>query len=276
MDRARTRRRPECWPARHLGPLGVRSADRGVRNCLNPPRSAAVLHSFFFLRASLLCAGRVSQRCCAGGITEVCRCGSHVGVEFPFVCRRSVGLSALCTPVSAFLAHACPTHHCCPVSRPLWPSRGRLRRFAPAAMQASSCSSVRAALYFLEAAASRARQCSWFGVCGSRGLTQRRRPCLLPGSRYHTQSPHRPLLMVVSRHRPEGAQNGQSRHRGLRRGADAVAFPPLDLLGTSAFIHCCYFTTMSVGLQPFFAGQKAARAAFLRRSALALIRGSEA
>ena len=160
-----------------------------------------------------------------------------MGVEIPFVCRPSVGLSALCTPVSAFLAHACPTHHCCAVSQPHWPSRGRLRRFAPAAMQASSCSSVRAALYFLEAAASRARQYRCFGVRGSLGLTQRRRHCLLPGSTYHTQSPQRPLLMAGSRHFPEGEQNGQSRHVGLRGKSRVLnTFRGSGPCGAGAFI----------------------------------------
>jgi hypothetical protein len=179
---------------------------------------------------------RVPRRWCHGGDTEVCRCGSHVGSEIPCVCRAFVGLSAFGTPVSTFLAHSCPTQNCCPVSQPHWPRRGRLRRFSPAPMQASCCSSVSDALYFLEAAASRARQYRCFGVRGSCGLTQRRRPCLLPASGYHTQSPHRPLRIVVSRHFPEGAQNGQSGHRGLRGLADALAFQAPDGLVVRVFV----------------------------------------
>ena len=219
-----------------------------------------------------------------------------------------MGFSALWTPVSAFLEHSCPTQYCCPVSRPLWPSRGRLRRFAPAAMQASSCSSVRAALYFLEAVASRVRQYRCVGVRRSLGLTQRRRHCLLPGSTYHTQSPQRPLLMAGSRHFPEGAQKGQRRHRPLRAKPRVVK--PCRRSGCcsvrafmnrrSSFVttgqqswclvalrrarwsqawrlnFACYFTTKAARLQPSFAGQMVVSAAFLRRSAPARIEHSRA
>ena len=219
-----------------------------------------------------------------------------------------MGFSALWPPASAFLAHACPTQYCCPVSQPHWPSRGRLRRFAPAAMQASSCLSVRTALYFFEAFASRARQCSWFAVRGSLGLTQRRRHCLLPGSTYHTQSPQRPLLMAGSRHFPEGAQKGQRRHRPLRAKSRVVnAFRRSGRCGARAFMNhhsefvttgqqswclvalrrahwsqawrlvfASYFTTKSARLQRSFAGQRVVWAAFLRQSAPAQIGYSRA
>jgi hypothetical protein len=121
---------------------------------------------------------RVSPRCCSGGTTDALRCGSHVGSETPCVCRPFAAVSAFCVLPSDFSAHSLPTHHCCPVSGPVWARRGRLRRLAPAAMQASCCSSVRAWLYFREAALRRARQCSWLGVRGSRGFLNRCRCCL--------------------------------------------------------------------------------------------------
>ena len=130
---------------------------------------------------------------------------------------------------TAWAAHSLPTEYCCPVSAPDWPSRGRLRRFAPAAMQASCCFSLSEWLYFLEAAVKRARQRRCLHERGSLGFTQRRRHCLLPRNTNHTQSPHRPLLRTGSRHAPEDARNGQSRHLG-RRGASRRprAFLPLE------------------------------------------------
>ena len=137
---------------------------------------------------------------------------------------------------SAWATHSLPTEYCCPVSAPNWPRRGRLRRFAPAAMQASRCSSVSERLYLLEAALKRARQRRCLNVLGSLGFTQRRRNCLLPCNTNHTQSPHRPLLRAGSRHAPEDARNGQSRHPG-RRGTSRRhrAVLPLESLGVDAF-----------------------------------------
>src|ERR1035438_7532479 len=103
-------------------------------------------------------------------------------------------------------------------------------------MQAFCCASVSEALYFFEAAPKRARQYSCLGVRGSFGLTYRRRCCFLP-RRYHTQSPHRPLLTRGSRHAPEGGPKGQSRHPGLRgRPRPLTAFSPLEPLGVRAFV----------------------------------------
>jgi hypothetical protein len=116
-----------------------------------------------------------------------------------------------------------PTEYCCPVSAPDWPRRGRLRRFDPSAMQAFRSFSVSEWLYLLEAALKRARQRRCRNERGSLGLTQRRRNCLLPRNTNHTQSPHRPLLRVRSKHAPEDAWNGQSRHPS--RGGASLRHP---------------------------------------------------
>ena len=103
-------------------------------------------------------------------------------------------------------------------------------------MQASCCFWVSEWLYLLEAALKRARRRRCLHECGSLGFTQRRRNCLLPRNTNHTQSPHRPLLRVVSRHAPEAARNGQSRHPGRRGTARRHgAFLPLESLGVDAF-----------------------------------------
>jgi hypothetical protein len=103
-------------------------------------------------------------------------------------------------------------------------------------MQAFCCSSVSEALYFFEAAPKRSREYSCLGVRGSFGLPYRCRCCLLP-RRYQTQSPHRPLFTRGSRHAPEGARKGQSRHPGLRgRPRPLTAFRPLKPLGVRAFV----------------------------------------
>jgi len=169
----------------------------------------------------------VCRRSCPGEAPARPRCGSHVDREIPSVCRPFAGPSACATLPSAFAAHSFRTQYCCPVSGPDCASLGRLCNFAPAAIQASCCSSVSDWLYFREAALRRARQYSCPGARGSRGLVQPRRHCLLP-RRYHTQSPQRPLLMAGSRHSPEGAQNGQRRHRPPRRTISVrSAFCPL-------------------------------------------------
>ncbi len=114
------------------------------------------------------------------------------------------------------------TQFWCPVRVPESPRRRRHFCFAPAAMHASCCSSVSASLYSFEAAANRARQRSCVGVWGSLGLAQRRRHCLVPRI-YHTQSPHRPLLITGSRHSPRGPQNLQSLHRSGLKGRRSFA-----------------------------------------------------
>jgi hypothetical protein len=103
-------------------------------------------------------------------------------------------------------------------------------------MQASRSSSVSERLYLVEAEVKRARQRRCRNERGSLGFTQRRLHCLLPRNTNHTQSPHRPLLRAGSRHAPEGARNGQSRHRG-RRGMSRrhSAFLALEALGVDAF-----------------------------------------
>jgi hypothetical protein len=129
-----------------------------------------------------------------------------------------------------------PTEYCCPVRAPDWPRRGRLRRFAPATMQASCCTSVSEWLYLLEAALKRARQRLGRNVRGSLGLTQRRRNCWLPCNTNHTQSPHRPLLRAVSRQAPKDERNGQPRQPG-RRGTPRCrsAFLLWESFGVEAF-----------------------------------------
>jgi hypothetical protein len=103
-------------------------------------------------------------------------------------------------------------------------------------MQAFCCSSVREALYLFEAAPKRSREYSCLGVRGSFGLTYRCRCCLLP-RRYQTQSPQRPLFTRGSRHAPEGARKGQSRHPGLRlTWRLRLAFCPWEPFSTRAFM----------------------------------------
>jgi hypothetical protein len=75
-----------------------------------------------------------------------------VGLTFIFACAESFR-----------------TQYCDPVSGPDCASRGRLRSFAPAAMQASRSSSVSERLYLLEAAPKRERQSICASVRGSLG-----------------------------------------------------------------------------------------------------------
>jgi hypothetical protein len=119
---------------------------------------------------------------------------------------------------------------------PAAPRRGRQRALAPAAIQASCCSSVSDWLYFFEAAPKRPRQCCCLVVRGFLGRAQRRRRCLLPTT-YQTQSPQRPLLTAGSRHSPEGPRNGQPRHPRLRsRPRLRTAFRSSESLPACAFI----------------------------------------
>ncbi len=146
------------------------------------------------------------------------------------------GVRACGAGASVLPAHRFRTQCCCPVSVPDWSSRGRLRCFVPAAMQASCCSPVSASLYSLEAAARRARERSCAGVLGSIGLAQRRRHCLLPRM-YHTQSPHRPLLITGSRHSPDGPHHSQRLHRsGVNGPGTFAAARALELLAALVFM----------------------------------------
>ena len=160
-----------------------------------------LLHSPFFLLPLFLLPRPVSQRLCPGGVPDMPPCISHVARVILCGCGtcKWVLCVSLCDcgtlpitivtlrfPPPALPAHSLPTKCCCPVSRPDWFRRGRLRRFAPSAMQASCCSSVSEWLYLLEAAPRRVRQRRCLKERGSLGFTQRRRHCLPPRSTYHT------------------------------------------------------------------------------------------
>jgi hypothetical protein len=152
-------------------------------------------------------------------------------------------------PAAAFVAHSWRTAYCCPVSGPDWNRRGRLCSRAPAAIQASRWPSVSPWLYRCEAAPRRARQSSCRGVRGSRGRDQSRRNCF-PFRTYQIQSPQRPLRKVVSRHFPEGAQNGQRRQR---RRCDIFGIIPAFRLGESCGMLVCITrnaTLVSTAQQP--------------------------
>ena len=178
----------------------------------------------------------VPRRCCPGADREALRCVSDVDSKIPCVCSPVTLFSALSARSFACAAYSRRIEYCWPVSGPDWPRRRLLRSFAPAAMQAFCCSCVSEALYFFEAAPKRSREDSCLGVRGSFGLTYRRRCCSLR-RRYHTQSPHRPLFTRGSRHAPEGARKGQSRHPDLRAALRlSTAFRPLELFGTRAFM----------------------------------------
>ena len=98
-------------------------------------------------------------------------------------------------------------------------------------------------------------------------------PVLFAPRRYHTQSPHRPLLIAGSRHRPEGVRNGQARHPGLRSTARRrTAFGPLESPPAGAFnIRHSSLRTGSVGTlmhrrEPFGPKPAGQRFYFTRRA----------
>jgi hypothetical protein len=62
--------------------------------------------------------------------------------EITCVCRAFAHFSALSATSFAFAAYSLRIEYWWPVSGPDWLRRGRLRNFAPAAMQAFRCSSV--------------------------------------------------------------------------------------------------------------------------------------
>jgi hypothetical protein len=136
-----------------------------------------------------------------------------------------------------FATHSLPTQYCCPVSGPAAPSLGRVRRLAPAAMQASCCSSVSASLKAFEAAARRAQRA--LCVCPIRHF--RVPGAFLPQSRAAgpSRSPagRRLASGYTSTRRPEQSRQNEAlccadgfhshvqlcRLRRKRRGDDCVA-----------------------------------------------------
>ncbi len=144
---------------------------------------------------------------------------------------RTCGAGTYVLPTQRFR-----TQCCCPVRLPDWSSRGRLCCLAPSATHASCCFFVSASLYSFEAAASRSRQRSCAGVWGSLGLAHRRRHCLLPRT-YHTQSPHRPLLITGSRHSPAGPHHLQRLHRsGVNGPGTFTTAPAFETIAVFMFI----------------------------------------
>ena len=85
-------------------------------------------------------------RCAPGGFTALPRRISEVGLEIPFICRAPARFLAPGRLGCDFPVQCRLTQCCWPVSGPDWPRRGRLRRLAPAALQAFCCSCVSDAL----------------------------------------------------------------------------------------------------------------------------------
>ena len=226
--------RPARGALRRRGPASRKNL-RG-RRTIDVPLALLLLATSALKVLSFLLSRPVSPRCCPGGSPVAVRRCSEVDREISCVCRLFLAFSARTAPSCTRLAQSLFIEYCCPVSRPDWPRRDRLRNFAPAAIQASRSSSVIDWLYFLEAAAKRARQLNCLGVRGSFGLTYRCR-CCFPFRTYHTQSPHRPLLRPVAKHSPQGPRWGQRRHAGLRgRSRALIAFRAWEPFGVGTFI----------------------------------------